>query len=335
MSHLQVSVVIPVYNAADFIRQAVESALIQPQTAEVVLVEDCSTDNSWEICQQIAAENDRVRLFRHADGGNHGEGASRSLAVQKSSGEYVAFLDADDFFLTGRFDTAEQIFASDAQLDGVYEAIGFYVENEDSFQRWKDSGHEVGHLTTMTKRVLPEDLFFALVNGKAGSFSVDGLVVKRSIFEKTGYFDSNLILHTDVAFMIRAAALTRLAPGKLDEAVTMRRVHSHNSLSAPRPNRVTYKMRLTFWTTLLDWCRQHLDREKQQLILQAMFKDAARRPRFDRQFPARLSGFRKVVQLSILPFEYPFVLKERTFWRACVQAFPTKKKTIPRSNGKQ
>jgi glycosyltransferase involved in cell wall biosynthesis len=319
---LQVSIVIPVYNAADFVQRAVESALIQPQTAEVVLVEDCSTDNSWKICQQIASENDKVRLFRHPDGKNHGEGASRSLAVQKSSGEYVAFLDADDFYLPGRFDTAEQMFDADPLVDGVYEAIGLQVEDEQSLQRWKEAGREITQLTTMTKRVSPEDLFVTLVSGGAGSFSVVGLVVKRGIFEKTGYFPNNLVLHTDVAFMLKAAALTRLAPGKLDQPVTMRRVHAHNSLSAPRSNRVTYKMRLTFWSTVWNWSRQHLDRDKQQLILQAMLKDAARQPRFDRQFPERISGFRKMVQLLMLPFEYPFVLKESVFWGALVHAVP-------------
>ena len=50
----KVSVIIPVYNAAPFVRQAVESALAQPETAEVVLVEDNSPDNSLEICQQLA-----------------------------------------------------------------------------------------------------------------------------------------------------------------------------------------------------------------------------------------------------------------------------------------
>lgn len=326
MNPFQVSVAIPVYNAANFVRRAVESALIQPQTAEVVLVEDCSTDNSWEICQQLVSENDKVHLFRHPDGKNHGEGASRSLAAQKSSGEYVAFLDADDFFLPGRFDTVEQIFAADPQLEGVYEAIGLHAEDEHSLQRWKDAGREITQLTTMTKRVAPEDLFVALVGGGAGSFSVVGLVVKRSIFAKTGYFDSNLVLHTDVAFMVKAAAVARLAPGKLDQAVTMRRVHDHNSLSAPRPNRVVYKMRLMFWFTVLTWSRQHLNREKQQLILQAMIRDAARRPRFNRPFPRRLSGFRKAAQLSLLPFDYPFVLKEGAFWRALVYALPAYEK---------
>ena len=50
----EVSVVIPVYNAAAFVTQAVESALAQPEVREVVLVEDCSPDDSLAVCRQLA-----------------------------------------------------------------------------------------------------------------------------------------------------------------------------------------------------------------------------------------------------------------------------------------
>jgi len=319
----RVSVIIPVFNAASFVRQAVESALLQPQTAEVVLVEDGSVDNSWEVCQQLAAENAKVHLYRHADGKNHGSGATRNVAVRQSTCEYIAFLDADDFFLPGRFERVEQMFAADPQLEGVYEAIGTHIEDENSLQRWKSSGMPLTDLHTMTKQVAPEELFAALVNGGSGNFSIIGVVVKRSVFEKTGPFDEGLRLHQDIAFILKAAAVSRLAPGKLDEPVTMRRVHDHNRISAPRSSQLVYKTRLIFWATLWKWSQQHLDREKQQLILQALLKEAARRPRFNRPLPGFLSGFRKSVQLLLLPFEYPCMLKESAFWRAFASALPT------------
>jgi glycosyltransferase involved in cell wall biosynthesis len=325
MKSFHVSVIIPVYNAADFVKQAVESALIQPQTAEVVLVEDGSIDNGWEICQKIASENNKIRLFRHPDGKNHGESASRNLAVQKSSCEYVAFLDADDFYLPDRFTTAEAMFSNDPELEGVYEAIGMYVEDEVGLQRWKDASRSVAPLTTMTKRVPPEELFANLIAGGDGVFSIVGLMVKRSIFEKTGYFDEILPLHPDTAFKFKAAAISKLAPGKLEEAVAMRRVHDHNRISAPRSNWAIYKMRLILWSTLWKWSRRHLDPEKQQLILKRMIMEAARLKRFNRQLPSRISRFRRSLQLLILPFEYPFVLKEGAFWRAFLDAIPSLK----------
>ena len=56
---MQVSVVTPVYNAAPFIAEAIESALMQPETAEVVLVEDGSPDDSLRVCQELALLRDR------------------------------------------------------------------------------------------------------------------------------------------------------------------------------------------------------------------------------------------------------------------------------------
>jgi Glycosyltransferases involved in cell wall biogenesis len=312
----QVSVTIPVFNAADFVQRAVESALIQPQTAEVVLVEDYSSDNSWQVCQQIASEHNPVRIFRPADGRNHGCSASRSLAVQKSSCEYIAFLDADDFYLPGRFDAAEQMFAVDPQLDGVYEAIGMHVEDEDSMQRWKDSGGAITSLTTMTKCVPPEELFTKLVTGGSGTFHINGLVVKRNIFEKTGYFDEILPLHMDDVFFIKAAGLTKLAPGRLNEPVAMRRVHDHNRISAPRPKKLIYEMRLKFWFTIWDWSRSHLSQEKQAIILHEMIHYAGNSSRFYRSYSGLLHNQQKRIQLLLLLSKYPGLIFESLFWNS-------------------
>ena len=71
---LEISVVIPVYNAAPFLKKAVFSALRQPETAEVILIEDGSEDNSRAICQSLKEQYKRVVFFQHAQGGNLGAG---------------------------------------------------------------------------------------------------------------------------------------------------------------------------------------------------------------------------------------------------------------------
>ena len=100
---MTVSVVIPVYQAAAFVEQAVESALAQPETGEVLLVEDGSGDGSLAECERLAAGDGRVRLLRHPNGENRGAGASRNLGIEQSTCPLVAFLDADDYYLLGRF----------------------------------------------------------------------------------------------------------------------------------------------------------------------------------------------------------------------------------------
>jgi glycosyltransferase involved in cell wall biosynthesis len=318
MKSFQVSVTIPVYNAASFVQQAVESALAQPQTAEVILVEDLSTDNSWELCQGLAAKHNNVHLYRHPDGKNHGCSASRSLAVQKSTCEYIAFLDADDFYLPNRFTTAEQMFEADPELEGVYEAVGMQVEDDAGRQRWLSAGKPIVTLETITERVPPEELFSALVVGGKGHFCIDGLVLKRSVFEKTGYFDSVLPLHMDEVLFIKLAALAKLMPGRLEEPVAIWRIHTKNRFSAPRPPAQIYKWKLIFWKTVWFWSREHLDLKRQHEVLSGLLSYGMFGQRFGKPSPKWAKGFTKRFQLALLLFDLPALSGEFAYWKCFV-----------------
>lgn len=92
-----VSIVIPAYNAADTIGQAIESALAQDfRDMEIIVVNDGSTDGTREILRNYG---DRIRVI---DQINRGQAAARNVAIAASQGEYLAFLDADDYWLPGR-----------------------------------------------------------------------------------------------------------------------------------------------------------------------------------------------------------------------------------------
>ena len=315
MSDFRVSVTIPVYNSTAYLREAVASALAQPETAEVILAEDFSTDGSWELCQQLAKEDERIRLVRPADGRNHGCSASRNLAMRNSTCDYIAFLDADDFFLPDRFVAAKKAFAADPALDGVYDAVEMYVENEAALQRWQAARRGEISLHTLNRRVPPEELFSALVRQDAGHFHINGFLLKRSALEKSGYFDERLPLHGDEIFFIRLAATCRLGSGSLDEPVAVWRIHPRNRFSASRPQREVYLLRVKFWNVLWEWGRIHLAPAQRQLILRALLDDARLRERFQRPFPARWKGLQQRIQLALLPFHSPFVLSSRDYWR--------------------
>ncbi|NLE51220.1 MAG: glycosyltransferase [Chloroflexi bacterium] len=271
---MQVSVVIPVYNAAAFVREAVESALAQPETAEVVLVEDGSRDNSLAVCEALAAEYEKLRLLRHPNGANRGAGATRNLGILNSRFEYVAFLDADDFYLPERFSTARDVLAADTTIEGVYEAVGTYVEDPAGRERWEAQGKPVDYLTTIIKPVAPEELFENLCRRRNGYFHLDGLTVKRAAFEKTGLFDEHLRLHQDTAMMYKLAGVTRLAPGRLEQPVAMRRVHAHNRITAPRPPAEVYEKRMLLYDTIWRWARRKLPPEKARPLLEYYLRSA-------------------------------------------------------------
>jgi glycosyltransferase involved in cell wall biosynthesis len=312
---MQVSVIIPVYNAADFVRQAVESALMQPETGEVILVEDGSPDESWKVCQQLAAEYPKVRLYQHPGGANRGAGATRNVGIEKSSCEYIAFLDADDFYLPNRFATARRLFETSDDIEGVYDASAAHIENDVGKERWQASRRPLPRLITISRYIPPEELFTALVGGGVGGFHLDGLVFKRSVIEKSGFLDEHLPLHQDSAFIVKMAAVSRLVPGKVDEPTTMWRIHDHNRISAPRPKRLIYKQKLDYKYTLWKWGCVHLNHQQQQLLLKSLIDEARGRTRFERSFPGFLSGFQKRIQLLFLPFSHPEVILENYFWK--------------------
>lgn len=230
---LRVSVVIPVYNAAHFVGAAVRSALDRPEVVEVILVEDGGPDESLAVCEALVKSDPRVGLFRHPNGENKGAGASRNLGVRMATGDQVAFLDADDHFLPGRFDADRTVFAEHADADGVYNAIGVHFLDEPGKEMFQRKG--LGDLTTVRYRVPPEDLFARLCDKKDGfgHFSLDGLTVKRRSLERMdAMFREDLRLHQDSEFILRAAYYLRLFPGSIDAPVSTRGVHADNRFTA-------------------------------------------------------------------------------------------------------
>lgn len=316
---MRVSVVIPVYNAKAYVREAVESALAQPETAEVILVEDGSTDGTLAVCQRLTAEYALVHLHRHPDGGNHGVSATSNLGILKSTCEYITILGADDFLLSGRLAVAREMFASNPHLEGVYEAVGAHFENEAARQRWQGLGFS--ELTTMTERVPPERLFSALIKGGYGSFSIIGLVVKRTVFEKTGLFDERLRLHQDTDMLLKMAAVARLEAGRLEEPVAKLRVHDHNRWSAARPPSDVYQSKMLLWIALWRWGRENLDEGRQQLLLDRLLSHAMFAPRFNRPYPQWARGLSKRLQLALALFDCPALARELSYWRRFVPSF--------------
>lgn len=256
-SGLRVSVVMPVYRAEAHLEKAVGSALEQPEVQEVVLVEDGSPDNSWAVCQRLAASDARVKAMRHPGGANLGAGESRNRAIAACIAPYVAFLDADDYYLPGRFATDRAVLAAHPDADGVYGAIGAVFEDEAARERFLM--HFGSQLTTVRARVAPEQLLTALLGEPRGfgHFSIDALTVRReALLPLMPCFPPALKLHQDTAFLFRLAHAAKLYPGSIEQPVAMRRVHASNRITDT--SRQTHHKRL-FYDYLWSWCqRQHL-----------------------------------------------------------------------------
>lgn len=91
----KISVIVPVYNADQYLHHCIDSILAQTYTDfELLLIDDGSTDNSGEMCDEYAKKDNRIKVFHKKNGG---VSSSRNLGLDNSKGQYVAFVDSDDY----------------------------------------------------------------------------------------------------------------------------------------------------------------------------------------------------------------------------------------------
>ncbi|MBO7244768.1 MAG: glycosyltransferase family 2 protein [Alphaproteobacteria bacterium] len=96
MSTPLISVIIPVYNVEKYLRECLDSVINQTlKDIEIICVDDGSTDNSLEILKEYAKKDNRLKIFTQK---NKGSGAARNLGIKQSSGEFICFIDSDDYY---------------------------------------------------------------------------------------------------------------------------------------------------------------------------------------------------------------------------------------------
>jgi glycosyltransferase involved in cell wall biosynthesis len=311
-----VSIISPVYNAAPYLVQAVESALAQPEVREVILVEDCSPDDSLAVCERLARQYPQVKLFQHPGGVNRGAGPSRNLGITNSTCPYIAFLDADDFYLPGRFAAARSVFERQSDCDGVYDAVGMYYEDEVSRERWHDHSIAGEGITTLPPGIDPADLFTVLIKGGQGHIHLDGLTINRRILEKSNLFTELPGLesmHEDTDFILRLAAVGRLYAGNLTVPNAMRRVHGQNRISAPRSSESIKRDRIRLRVATYQWLRRNGTPEQRRLAFRRLMLE------WTQDAPSK-KNLGRLSALLRLPFRLPSALVEGHYWHELAQA---------------
>jgi glycosyltransferase involved in cell wall biosynthesis len=306
---MQVSVIIPVFNAAAFVSRAVESALAQEEVGQVLLVEDGSSDGSLAICRAMASRCERVEVLQHPGGQNRGVGASRNLGIAAARCACVAFLDADDYYLPGRFLTAAAILDQCPDVDGVYDAIGTDYGDTNVSGWYRRAGHP--ELITLSRRVDPSRLFEELVAGDGGYFHGNGLVVRAELFCRTGGFDPSLRMGEDTAMWIRMSALGRLVAGSLDRPVGMRRLHANNTIYHGRQDAPAYVVRMA--ESLLRWgYEERLSRRRRVLLLNWLFNFELEDDPTGKPYARR--KMRELRFFVTFALRHPLALWSRHFW---------------------
>lgn len=199
-SQESISVIIPVYNAEKYLADAVESVLQQTvQPAEIILVDDGSTDSSVEVAEKFIPH---VILIRQK---NKGISGARNTGIRHSKGDILAFIDNDDIWPP---DHIEKLSALLQERKELHMAFG-YVQQFISGDVKSTSGR------------IPEGQ--EIMRGYVAGASL----TKKEVFEDVGLFDENLILAEYVDWFARAKEAGYLHD-ITEHIVLKRRIHTHN-----------------------------------------------------------------------------------------------------------
>ena len=122
----KVSIIIPVYNVEKYLRRCLDSVLAQTYTNfEAILVDDCSPDESYKICEEYARKDGRIKVIRKEKNG--GASSARNVAIESATGEYFSFVDSDDYIEPNYLQVLVETIESDSEAD--FAQCGFYEIN--------------------------------------------------------------------------------------------------------------------------------------------------------------------------------------------------------------
>jgi glycosyltransferase involved in cell wall biosynthesis/peptidoglycan/xylan/chitin deacetylase (PgdA/CDA1 family) len=197
----RVSVVIIFYNAAAFIREAIDSVRDQRfREFELLLVDDGSTDSSTRIAKEYEAlDPERVRYLDHPGHLNRGMSAARNLGVSAARGEFIAFIDADDRWRPSKLEEQVALLDRMPQVHAVGGSVNYWASHNGGEDRIVPTGH-------VRDRVIPPGQatlqFYPL--GKANAPSMSDLLFRRSAILAVGGFEERFRgAYEDQAFLAK------------------------------------------------------------------------------------------------------------------------------------
>lgn len=208
-----VSVILPVYNGARYLRAAIDSVIAQTLGDwELIAIDDGSTDDTPRILEQYA--DPRLVLLRQA---NAGEAAARNAGLDRARGNYIAFLDADDTYFPHALGELARFLDGRARVDVVY-SDGQVCDQENRFLM-RLSEHRPGpQAGPMLERLVTSP-------GAVGVPSCT--MLRRAVIERHGArFDTDLVIGPDWDFWIQLARHVQF--GYLDRITVTYRLHATN-----------------------------------------------------------------------------------------------------------
>jgi glycosyltransferase involved in cell wall biosynthesis len=212
----KISCIIPAYNCELWLKRAVDSVLATAyEPIEILVIDDGSSDNTLQVADQLATEYpQKVRVLQHSDRRNHGVSAARNLGLKHCTGEWICFLDADDYVYPHRFDSAVQILGSQSDVDGVHQLAEMVFPTEEASERWWKNSPYFG----FEHPIAPNDLLSQLLKGQC--WATSAIIFRKHLLERSGLFNEQLAIAEDCHLWFRMAAVGNLVSGDLTRPVS-------------------------------------------------------------------------------------------------------------------
>ncbi len=219
---VKVSVIMPIYNAASYLKPALDSVLDQTLSEiELICIDDGSTDSSLEIIKKYQERDQRVRIITET---NAGPALARNNGIRRARGKYVAFLDSDDFleptFLEALYEESEA-----GELDIAISGYDIYNSRKARFEAAREPERtDVFMPGTPTSKNEHPDLILSATTGAAWN-----KLFRRAFIEEKGFvFLQDVRMYEDVYFVVCALSLAERV-AKLDKVLVHHRIHSEQS----------------------------------------------------------------------------------------------------------
>lgn len=200
-----ISIIMPVYNAAQYLETAINSVLNQTfGDFEIICVNDCSKDNSLEILQALSKKDNRIIIINSPE--NVGAGEARNLALNKVAGKYITFIDSDDTISPDLYESVYNL-AESCNADEV--VWGVTEKHYDKKDRYKGSVLEIPEKNIATTKTDVMEMLLSLEKGtlfgyqcnslyKADIIKDNNIKFEKALFYEDFFFNLEFVKHSKI-----------------------------------------------------------------------------------------------------------------------------------------